>query len=41
MPGETLLVIDDSPTILKVVQLVLSKAGFHITTAPAPRQGRS
>src|SRR5262245_53515576 len=39
MPGETLLVIDDSPTILKVVQLVLSKAGFHITTAPDGEQG--
>src|SRR5688572_21352757 len=33
MPGETVLVIDDSPTILKVVQLVLTKAGFNVTTA--------
>ena len=39
MPGETVLVIDDSPTILKVVQLVLSKAGFHITTAADGEQG--
>jgi CheY-like chemotaxis protein len=29
----TVLVIDDSPTILKVVQLVLSKAGFRVDTA--------
>src|SRR5262245_949406 len=33
MPGETVLVIDDSPTILKVVQLVLTKAGFQVATA--------
>jgi DNA-binding response OmpR family regulator len=33
MPGETVLVIDDSPTILKVVQLVLTKAGFEVETA--------
>lgn len=33
MPGETLLVIDDSPTILKVVQLVLTKAGYQVETA--------
>jgi CheY-like chemotaxis protein len=39
VPGETVLVIDDSPTILKVVQLVLSKAGFHITTAADGEQG--
>jgi CheY-like chemotaxis protein len=39
VPGETVLVIDDSPTILKVVQLVLSKAGFHIVTAPDGEQG--
>ena len=35
----TVLVIDDSPTILKVVQLVLSKAGFRIATAPDGEQG--
>jgi CheY-like chemotaxis protein len=33
MAGETVLVIDDSPTIVKVVQLVLTKAGFEVTTA--------
>ncbi len=33
MPSETVLVIDDSPTILKVVQLVLTKAGFEVETA--------
>jgi DNA-binding response OmpR family regulator len=33
MPRPTVLVIDDSPTILKVVQLVLTKAGFDIHTA--------
>jgi DNA-binding response OmpR family regulator len=33
MAGESVLVIDDSATILKVVQLVLTKAGFQVTTA--------
>ncbi len=33
MPA-SVLVIDDSPTILKVVQLVLTKAGFDVRTAP-------
>ncbi|HEY3354834.1 MAG TPA: response regulator [Polyangia bacterium] len=33
MPGEKILVIDDSPTILKVVQLVLTKAGYQVETA--------
>ncbi len=33
MAGEKILVIDDSPTILKVVQLVLTKAGFLVNTA--------
>ncbi len=33
MAGEKILVIDDSPTILKVVQLVLTKAGFQVQTA--------
>src|SRR5215468_5568625 len=37
--GSSILVIDDSPTILKVVQLVLSKAGFHIATAADGEQG--
>jgi DNA-binding response OmpR family regulator len=39
MSGETVLVIDDSPTILKVVQLVLTKAGFNIATAPDGEAG--
>jgi CheY-like chemotaxis protein len=33
MPGALVLVIDDSPTIVKVVQLVLTKAGFEVRTA--------
>ncbi len=33
MAGELVLVIDDSPTIVKVVQLVLTKAGYDVTTA--------
>jgi DNA-binding response OmpR family regulator len=33
------LVIDDSPTILKVVQLVLSKAGFKVLTAADGERG--
>jgi DNA-binding response OmpR family regulator len=33
MPGESVLVVDDSPTILKLVQLVLTKGGYHVTTA--------
>ena len=33
------LVIDDSPTILKVVQLVLTKAGFRVITAEDGEQG--
>ena len=33
MAGEQVLVIDDSPTITKVVQLVLTKAGFRVDTA--------
>jgi DNA-binding response OmpR family regulator len=39
MAGETVLVIDDSPTILKVVQLVLTKAGFYVTTASDGDEG--
>ncbi len=39
MPGETILVIDDSPTILKVVQLVLTKAGFQVHTAADGEEG--
>ena len=33
------LIIDDSPTILKVVQLVLSKAGFTVETAADGEEG--
>lgn len=33
MAGERVLVIDDSPTITKVVQLVLTKAGYRVETA--------
>ncbi|MEM9489328.1 MAG: DUF4388 domain-containing protein, partial [Myxococcota bacterium] len=39
MPGETVLVIDDSPTILKVVQLVLTKSRFRVYTAPDGESG--
>jgi len=37
--GETILVIDDSPTILRVVQLVLTKAGFTVNTAADGEEG--
>ena len=33
MAGENLLVVDDSPTILKVVETVLTRAGFRVDTA--------
>lgn len=33
MAGERVLVIDDSPTIVRVVELVLTKAGFEVTSA--------
>jgi DNA-binding response OmpR family regulator len=39
MSGEQVLVIDDSPTITKVVQLVLTKAGYQVTTAADGEQG--
>ncbi|MCA1664539.1 MAG: response regulator, partial [Myxococcales bacterium] len=39
MAGELVLVIDDSPTILKVVQLVLTKAGFSVDTATDGEEG--
>ena len=39
MPGPRVLVIDDSPTILKVVQLVLSKAGFLVDVAETGEVG--
>lgn len=33
MPGENLLVVDDSPTILKVVESALTRAGYQVDTA--------
>ena len=39
MAGERVLVIDDSPTITKVVQLVLTKAGYQVQTAADGEQG--
>jgi DNA-binding response OmpR family regulator len=39
MAGERILVIDDSPTITRVVQLVLTKAGFDVHTAPDGEAG--
>jgi len=39
LAGETVLVIDDSPTILKVVQLVLTKAGFEVNVAADGESG--
>ncbi|MBC8134132.1 MAG: hypothetical protein H7X95_14215, partial [Deltaproteobacteria bacterium] len=33
MAGETLLVVDDSPTILKVVESALTRAGYQVDTA--------
>ena len=39
MAGERVLVIDDSPTITKVVQLVLTKAGYEVETAPDGEAG--
>src|SRR5262252_6491521 len=33
MPGGHLLVIDDSPTVLKVIELALSQAGYAVSTA--------
>jgi len=39
MAGERVLVIDDSPTITRVVQLVLTKAGYDVHTAPDGEAG--
>lgn len=39
MAGERVLVIDDSPTIVRVVQLVLTKAGFEVMAAPDGEAG--
>src|SRR5258708_6809502 len=35
MPEEHLLVIDDSPTVLKVIEATLTKAGYLVDTAVA------
>src|SRR3954452_20006224 len=34
-----ILIIDDSPTILNVVEVALSKAGFRVATAPSGAAG--
>ena len=39
MATEKILIIDDSPTIIKVVELVLSKAGFKIISARDGKEG--
>lgn len=39
MAGARVLVIDDSPTIVRVVQLVLTKAGFDVSTATDGEDG--
>lgn len=39
MARELVLVIDDSPTITKVVQLVLTKAGYEVISAPDGEAG--
>jgi DNA-binding response OmpR family regulator len=39
MGGECVLVIDDSPTIVRVVELVLTKAGFDVVAAPDGEAG--
>jgi CheY-like chemotaxis protein len=33
MPGGNLLVIDDSPTVLKVIELALAESGYHVSAA--------
>jgi DNA-binding response OmpR family regulator len=39
MPGEHLLVIDDSPTLLKVVETTLTRAGYRVDTAADGKAG--
>jgi len=39
LTGARVLVIDDSPTITKVVQLVLTKSGYQVSTAPDGEAG--
>ena len=38
MPGH-LLVIDDSPTVLKVIELALTEAGYSVDTAADDDEG--
>ena len=38
MPGH-LLVIDDSPTVLKVIELALGEAGYTVTARPTTTRG--
>jgi CheY-like chemotaxis protein len=39
MQGETILVIDDSSTILKLVEMTLAKAGYRVSTADCGEDG--
>ncbi len=39
MSRERILVVDDSPTMLKLVQLALTKADYRVTTAASADQG--
>jgi len=39
MPDENILVVDDSPTILKLVEITLAKAGFRVSTADCGEVG--
>jgi CheY-like chemotaxis protein len=39
MAGETILVVDDSPTICKLVELTLTKAGYRIQTTRTGEDG--
>jgi DNA-binding response OmpR family regulator len=39
MPDDIVLVVDDSPTILKLVQLVLTKGGYRVATASSGEAG--
>jgi CheY-like chemotaxis protein len=39
MAGETILVVDDSPTICKLVELTLTKAGYRVETTRTGEDG--
>lgn len=39
MPGAHVLVIDDSPTLLKLVEIALTKAGYRVDGAPDGNSG--